>query len=574
MSRALMTIGLVLVFSACAGLGGEPAIVATLAPQLAATPSAQAETRWRPNIERGAAIFAQRCAECHGLSGDGQGELVLAGSVAAPIDMTDRDVVAAKSPLEWFEVITAGVIENLMPPWENALSEGERWDVALYAYTLAYDDDLLARGERIWRERCDDCEPPAVIPPAFSDVEYGARLNGDLFAAALTAEEQAGAAAYARMASLASGDGAETRGPVGEISGRLAHGTAGGIVPPDTVVQLQYGTAETGFSLAEAPLDENLRFTFRLAPLRSDYSYALGVVYNGRLFSRHFSAGEANDLTLTIYDVTEDPSVVQVNRIDLFAEALKLADLGPGLYITQMIGLRNESDRIFTSGRRFDDGREAVLLAQFPQGARPMGGDEGGRYIRVENIEGLPDSLIDTRPVPPGEGHQVILEYFLPYEDGVEFRQEFNHAIDASLGVTLSPGLAVTGDMFSAADEAGGGEGLSVHAGRLKMAEAPRLQFVISGDPFAQRGDSAAVVASEDLPGLLLGAGAIGVLALAGLSLARRRGAQPAREIESLVRELARLDEDHDQGRINHDLWHQRRRELKARLAALMDGAG
>ena len=37
-------------------------------------------------------------------------------------------------------------IAKLMPPWENALSEAERWDVALYSYTLAYDEALLEAG--------------------------------------------------------------------------------------------------------------------------------------------------------------------------------------------------------------------------------------------------------------------------------------------------------------------------------------------------------------------------------------------------------------------------------------------
>ena len=132
--RAILAcIALALGLAGCGGLGGEPQIVATFTPPTA-------EVLWQPDISNGARIFADNCTECHGILGDGRGDLVAAGSVPQPLDMTDLRLTAAKSPLEWFEIITEGRIENLMPPWSNALSEGERWDVALYAYTLAYDE--------------------------------------------------------------------------------------------------------------------------------------------------------------------------------------------------------------------------------------------------------------------------------------------------------------------------------------------------------------------------------------------------------------------------------------------------
>ena len=41
----------------------------------------------------------------------------------------------------------------------------------------------------------------------------------------------------------------------------------------------------------------------------------------------------------------------------------------------------------------------------------------GGRYVVIEDMARLPDSVIDTLPVLPGEGHHVILlEYWLPFD--------------------------------------------------------------------------------------------------------------------------------------------------------------
>ena len=246
------------VLCACSGLGGEPDIVATFAPQPAAEKSAT-DGDWQPDIASGQQVFADNCGDCHGFNGDGQGELVLAGSVSAPVDMTDLAVTRAKSPLEWFTIISEGKIENLMPPWQTALSDQERWDVAMYSYSLAYDVELLALGEQLWKDRCGACELPSVIPPVYSDGDYGDALNRERFADALELEEIAAVVAFARMQSLRSaGAPAQNieRGiPVGEISGRVQHGSRGAVIPPETVVQLQFGSSEIGFSSAETAID-------------------------------------------------------------------------------------------------------------------------------------------------------------------------------------------------------------------------------------------------------------------------------------------------------------------------------
>ena len=57
------------------------------------------------------------------------------------------------------------------------------------------------------------------------------------------------------------------------------------------------------------------------------------------------------------------------------------------------------------------------------------------------------------------------------------------------------------------------------------------------------------------------------------VGMLRRRKGGAGNEIDALVSELARLEEGHDQGRINHDLYHHRRRELKAKLARLMEAS-
>lgn len=381
---------------------------------------------------------------------------------------------------------------------------------------------------------------------------------------------------YARMqapASLDESDGARAnqRFPIGNFTGRVQHGTAGGRLPADTVAQLRYGNAELGFSFAETSLDEDFSFTFESIPLTAAFTYTVGVVYRGRLFSRRRPAGHPAPYhqNITVYDLTDDPFAVSISRIDMFIEAMKLDGLGFGLFVSQIIGYRNSSDRIYTSGRGFDDGREASLLIQFPAGARMMSGDENGRYVVIEGREQLPDSVIDTLPVLPGDSHEVIVEYFVPYVDGLMLEQAFNNVINGEVTVTLPDSLRVMSDMLSLNADGNTSKGLRVFSGRLQMDTRPRLAFEVRGNPFATSSDDRSVITSDVLLPLLLGGGLMAAV-MAGAAVLGHRRQGPSRQIEGLIGQIARLDEQHDQGQINHDLYHQQRRALKKRLGRLM----
>lgn len=572
MSRATpLFLVLILLLCACGGLGGEPDIVSTFAPAPAAG-NASISENWQPDIANGGRIFAESCTDCHGISGDGEGDLVLSGSVSAPVDMTDRAVTRTKSPLNWFTIISEGKIENLMPPWQNALSEKERWDVTMYAYALAYADDLLAAGAQLWQERCSACELPSAIPPLYSDQDYGQALNRDSFAGALAGEEIDAVVAWARMQTLR---GAGERSPIlepapslGDISGRVQHGSAGGLVPPNTLVQLQFGSPEIGFSLAETSLDADGSFVFADIPLTSGISYVIGVIYNGRVFSRLLPEG-AYSQTITVYDLTNDPSVISVAAIDLYLNPVQLEPQGTGLHITQIVRYRNQSDRIFTSGRGFEDGREASLLLQFPAGAKIMSDDAAGRFVLVEDLERLPDSLVDTLPVAPGDAHEIIVEYFLPYGDGLAFEQAFSNRVAGDITVMLPQTLSIAG---GALVESPGGEADTVkrYAGRLDQDRDPRLRFEIAGDPFATSSDDAGLLTGDSLLAALLALIAAAIALPAGFALWRRRAPHRSGSIDKLAKQIAQLDDEHDRGQINHDLYHHRRRQLKDQLAELM----
>ena len=119
-----------LIAAGCSGLSGEPKVVTTLRPAATTAPVIDSSDP----LALGAQIFADRCISCHGPGGRGDGDLVRAGQIANVPDFTDPARRAGLTVEDYFEVITNGRIEKLMPPWKDALSEDERWAVAQYAF--------------------------------------------------------------------------------------------------------------------------------------------------------------------------------------------------------------------------------------------------------------------------------------------------------------------------------------------------------------------------------------------------------------------------------------------------------
>jgi high-affinity iron transporter len=82
---------------------------------------------------RGAVLFRESCALCHGERGDGRGAR-REGLTTQPRDFTRRDWRASTSPRRVFFAIREGVHGTAMPSWK-ALSEQDSW--ALTAHVLS-----------------------------------------------------------------------------------------------------------------------------------------------------------------------------------------------------------------------------------------------------------------------------------------------------------------------------------------------------------------------------------------------------------------------------------------------------
>lgn len=90
-----------------------------------------------PSLARGAQIYRQQCASCHGEAGRGDGPAAR-GLSPPPANLADPQVMGAKSRLDLYRQLLLGVAGTAMPSFERTLSEDDRWAVAAYALTLQY----------------------------------------------------------------------------------------------------------------------------------------------------------------------------------------------------------------------------------------------------------------------------------------------------------------------------------------------------------------------------------------------------------------------------------------------------
>ena len=77
-------------------------------------------------IARGATLYEQHCATCHGIDGRGDGPGAV-GLVPPPADL--RTHIPLHPDSDTFLFITNGIAGTAMPAWEDTLSEEERWDL-------------------------------------------------------------------------------------------------------------------------------------------------------------------------------------------------------------------------------------------------------------------------------------------------------------------------------------------------------------------------------------------------------------------------------------------------------------
>lgn len=130
----------------------EPAVVGDQARHLAnallaAYPVVMAPNK-SPDLPRGAQLYQNHCASCHGATGRADG--ILASKLSPPpIAFSDRSRAQHRSVFALQQIISNGVNGTAMPAFSD-LTEDDRWALAYFASTLSYSDAERKSGAELW----------------------------------------------------------------------------------------------------------------------------------------------------------------------------------------------------------------------------------------------------------------------------------------------------------------------------------------------------------------------------------------------------------------------------------------
>ncbi len=407
---------------------------------LAALPEAH------PDLDNGGIIYLERCASCHGPLGAGNGELAeqvreQGGRVG---NLTDPDLVYSKSPQDWYNIITNGNIQALMPPWEEALTEQERWDVTYYLYTLSLTDEDVLTGQTLYADMfaADYGENGEQAP--FSKLAEQATLSREAIIeqyfdeADLSFEEQRALAAYAQTFAIkdqsalvveveseadeedaSSASEAEVElGSSGLIEGAVQN-ASGGPLPTDLEVRINGVTVSDDggineFLVRSTVVNADGSYQFEDVPLDvQDGAYVTSVFYEGVEYNNGVVLTDnqtSYTLPIDIYESTTDPAVVEIERLNVIVREEDNA-----LFVFQVLQYANTSSSVYVTEEPLVGGRRGSVAFRIPRDAFSVEfgeGFAGGRYI-VE-----PDGTVfDTQPLFPGEASKnILVTYFVPFE--------------------------------------------------------------------------------------------------------------------------------------------------------------
>jgi len=553
---------------------------------------------------RGERIFLEHCTQCHGPEGRGDGSM--SAELPVPIaDFTDPTFVESRSPQDLHDVISEGRMENLMPPWSEALSEQEIWDTAAYLWSLHLTTADLAGGAAAYEQACVEChagdgagveQTPPV--PDLGDRQWLARNQTDMLEAVtsdshpavegLTDSEIKLAAEITRDFGLGFGLAATNVDGEGSADVIVVNETTGEMIG-GLPVRLYIFEGDSFVSTQTAETNTDGLARFEALPTDSSWVYVTEVLYNDTPFGSDMQQFEDQSsslkIALPVYDGGADVSDISVDRVHwvLNLNTPQRLDVGE-IYI-----LNNTGNQVF-DGEEFADGIRRVLFLTVPENAINVGveGAELGDRFLVED-----NAVIDTMPMVPGP-RQILIRYSLPVEDE---QVELSHSIAypvAHLNL-LAPdvGMDIEAPGWDEGEAMPSQDGGSyrnftrnnVEPGEVSVAVLSNINADTMPQVPEQRAPAGReIIDSQATPGIsgqpfipylviLLGI----VVLVAGTVVVIRRQHKTEQQSpqvldnqrQNLIQQLADLDDSFDAGELSRSDYESERRMLKAQLISL-----
>lgn len=584
-----------------------------------------------PDAQNGGVIYAEKCADCHGITGLGDGPQGKQLPVSVP-PLALPEVAWKTAPADWFLTVTLGNIDSFMPPFAS-LTDQERWDVVTYAQSLSSPPEQISQGEGLFSDNCAEC--PTDF---FTDQTQMALLSTDDLASLLAdggdgipalgeslSEDELGAvAAYLRTltyaassptpepapatASSPQGEAPESAqtasSPQGEspsadetpidgeqveaaleapplaagfgpVSGMLINGSGGDAPSGQRVSLLGFEHATDAGGAPLEVVNETVAsgatgaFLFEDVDISEDRIFLVETKYQGITFQSELAFSEAGMTELTFPDLMLYESTTDSGG--LVVEQLHVSfDMAveDGVQVFELFTISNLGSKAYT----FTTDGTSLPFIPLPEGAVNIGLELSQDSAPLLTTE-------DGFAILPSEDFYSLIAFFtMPYDKKLTLSQPLALPVRSML-VIAPEGIQVKSDHLTDEGLQQNEQGFNVQmysGGGLNAGDL--LEMTLSGrvKSAATTGDE-----SDNKQTLLIGAGAFGVLLImAGVWMFLRNRDNMDEDdfeddeaafetTEEVMDAIIALDDLHRAKKIPDEAYQKRRAELKEILKEL-----
>lgn len=565
-----------------------------------------------PDAHAGLPLFADRCINCHGPEGKGDGEM--AGNLPKPPrDFSDEEFRRTAVPSLMFQTITDGILEGGMPPFgpssSNAIEAADRWDLVAAVYSLGTPVEALEEGRVVYEEYCLACHgengdgngPEAAdstaTPTDLTDLRYWYNRSNEMVLADLQNNEIADhtysletnelwdATDYARSFSYVYADPEAAAQPIASVSvaGQIMNGTTDELITDGAVTLRAFTPDLQEAATLTTAVGPNGRYVFEVSDAGPDWVYMASIDHGDLNFSSNPERLDVSDpqleMPIVVFDTTDDPSAININQVHMimdyandrvqFSEIYVLSNLEPAVFV----GESGVSD-------------EGTLQFALPAGAENVEFQRSFRsfenFLPASEVIPTEQGYADTIPIRPGDGAMnLLVSYDLPFEEGMTIEHPVFYDTGNATIVVPDIGLTIEGDEWvSEGPQQMGNAGSISSYSRPALAAGEAISFSLEGRPEAPARVGGDVSTGDDTMGILIG-GAVLLLVAGGAAYtlngwrtdAQDAAADQANQVDRLLYAVAGLDEAYDAGNLEESVYQERRVELMKQLAAVWDSA-
>lgn len=573
-----------------------------------------------PDAQNGLDIFAERCANCHGPLGQGDGEQA-AQLPVPPASLGSADYIRQAVPAAMYNAITNGIVQSGMPPFgpgnSDPLGESERWDLVAAIYSLAQRQAFVDDGQTVYEATCQECHAAdgsggdgvldlrdQTVWVERSDQDIFQRLTTDPIPehADIDVQDDAlwASIGYARTFSYDYADAMAAFEPIeeGTISGTVTNESTGEPLQSGVPAVLSAFTADFQPSLTmTTTVDADGQFQFDLTMVPPDLVYVVTVQYDGISYGSDFGELQRSDptlnLTVPVYERSSDPATVSVDQLHIILQFTE-----GQVQVSELYQFSQNASAVFV-GQSGDPANGTVRIAlpddaSEPSFDRSFGGMES--FFPADTVVQREDGWADTVPLRPGPGSlSLLVRYSLPYDESLTVSHDLHYPVSSANLVVPDAGVTLSGDAWQEGQaQAMGDAGVFLNFTQLNLSADQSIQFSLAGEPQVSASSGATVPARNRSNELLVGGGVLLLALAASLYTIRvwRQNqmqdtedvtvvAEPAEEAaqitapagadrrQQLLQDIAALDDAFEAGDLSQEDYEKRRQKLKDELVAI-----